>query len=257
VKCLGVIYIGDRKTGKTNLVLELANPKGNYVKVTYPDYQSLKSLLFNSEFGSPKATGSLSPEGIVEQYIEVNVTLPTGDKMIPLDWLDTDGEIWRQYWQKNRPDDWKRFLETIRKAEGIMLILPPYREIIEPTSQVNLADFITRQQWCHRFERWIDFFRQDCPKIRHLLLCLNKADLLRINLKEEANKLAFNPDRQRMTWQERDNYVFQRYFRPIHPQINQLNRSIQGLTIRCFITSIYNRKLLELPWIYLGSHLAK
>jgi len=60
-----------------------------------------------------------------------------------------------------------------------------------------------------------------------------------------------------MTWQERDNYVFQRYFRPIHPQINQLNRSIQGLTIRCFITSIYNRKLLELPWIYLGSHLAK
>jgi hypothetical protein len=254
---LGVIYIGDRATGKTHLVLELANPKGNYVKVTYPDYQSLKSLLFNSEFGSPKPTGGLSPEGIVEQYIEVNVTLPTGDKMIPLDWLDTDGEIWRQYWQKNRPDDWKRFLETIRKAEGIMLILPPYREIIEPTSQVNLADFITRQQWCHRFERWIDFFRQDCPKIRHLLLCLNKADLLRINLQEEATKLAFNPDFQRLTWQERDNYVLQRYFRPIHPQINQLNRSIQGLTIRCFITSIYSRELLELPWIYLGSHLAK
>lgn len=177
--------------------------------------------------------------------------------MIALDWLDTPGEIWRKYWQKNRPDEWQRFLETIRKAEGIMLILPPYRDIIKPTSQVNLADFITRQQWCNRFDRWLEFFQQDCPKIRHLLLCLNKADLLPIDLEEEARKLAFNPDFQPMTWQERDNYVFQRYFRPIHPQINQLNRSIQGLTIRCFITSIYNRKLLELPWIYLGSHLAK
>jgi hypothetical protein len=254
---LGVIYIGDRETGKTHLVLELANPKGNYVKVTYPDYQFLRGLFLDLELGSPKPTGGIAPEGINEQYIEVNVTLPTGDKMIALDWLDTPGEIWRQYWQEKRPDEWSRFLETIRKAEGIMLILPPYREIIEPTKKVDLADFITRQQWCHRFERWIDFFRQDCPKIRHLLLCLNKADLLRINLQEEATKLAFNPDFQRLTWQERDNYVLQRYFRPIHPQINQLNRSIQGLTIRCFITSIYSRELLELPWIYLGSHLAK
>jgi len=209
VECLGVIYIGDRNTGKTHLVLELANPKGNYVKVTYPDYQYLRGFFLDLELGSPKPTGSIAPEAIFEQYIEVNVTLPTGEKMIALDWLDTPGEIWR------------------------------------------------KSQWCNRFDRWLEFFQQDCPKIRHLLLCLNKADLLPIDLEEEARKLAFNPDFQPITWQERDNYVFQRYFRPIHPQINQLNRSIQGLTIRCFITSIYNRKLLELPWIYLGSHLAK
>jgi len=122
---LGVIYIGDRATGKTHLVLELANPKGNYVKVTYPDYQYLRGFFLDLELGSPRPTGGIAPEAIYEQYIEVNVTLPTGDKMIPLDWLDTDGEIWRQYWQKNRPDEWQRFLETIRKAEGIMLILPP------------------------------------------------------------------------------------------------------------------------------------
>ncbi|MCA2508069.1 MAG: hypothetical protein IM550_04905 [Microcystis sp. M54BS1] len=254
---MGVIYIGDRDTGKTHLVLELANPRGNYVKVTYPDYQYLRGFFLDLELGSPRPTGSIAPEAIFEQYIEVNVILPTGEKMIALDWLDTPGEIWRKSWQKNQPDEWQRFLETIRKAEGIMLILPPYRDIIKPTSQVNLADFITRQQWCNRFDRWLEFFQQDCPKIRHLLLCLNKADLVPIDLEEEARKLAFNPDFQPMTWQERDNYVFQRYFRPIHPQINQLNRSIQGLTIRCFITSIYNRKLLELPWIYLGSHLAK
>jgi hypothetical protein len=255
VECLGVIYIGDRETGKTHLVLELANPRGNYVKVTYPDYQYLKGILYLPEQGKTRATDD--KQAIYEQYIEVNVTLPTGEKMIALDWLDTPGEIWRKSWQDKQPDEWKGFLETIRKAEGIMLILPPYRDIIQPTGQVNKDDFITTKQWCNRFDRWLEFFQQDCPKIRHLLLCLNKADLLQIDLEQEAKKLAFNPDRQPMTWQERDNYVFQRYFRPIHPQINQLNRSIQGLTVRCFITSIYNRKLLELPWIYLGSHLAK
>ncbi|MFM7908538.1 MAG: hypothetical protein ACKPA9_26335 [Microcystis sp.] len=53
---MGVIYIGDRETGKTHLVLELANPKGNYVKVTYPDYQYLKSILYLPEQGKTRAT---------------------------------------------------------------------------------------------------------------------------------------------------------------------------------------------------------
>jgi hypothetical protein len=60
-----------------------------------------------------------------------------------------------------------------------------------------------------------------------------------------------------MNWQQRDAYVFQKFFRPIQSQIKQLNQSISGLSVRCFITSIYNRSLLELPWIYLGSFLAK
>ena len=195
---------------------------------------------------------------VVDNYIEVNVTLPTGEQMINLDWLDTPGEIWTPIWQNDNPDEWNRFLEFIKKAEGILLILDPYREIIK-AAKSNPDDFITRQQWCNRFTKWVDFFRQDCPRIRHLILCLNKADLFCEDreLKEEGNKLGFNPDFSAMTWQQRDNYIFQRYFRPIHPQINQINRSIKGLSVRCFITSIKNRKLLELPWIYLGSHLAK
>lgn len=254
---MGVIYIGDRATGKTHLLVELANPNSDYVTVTEPKYQELKAD-FCDQTGTPIGTGSFA-KAVLDHYIEVSVTLPTGEQMIKLDWLDTPGEIWTPIWRNNKPDEWNRFLEFIREAEGILLILEPYRERIKAANS-NPDDFITQQQWCNRFSKWVDFFRQDCPKIRHLILCLNKADLLfseARELKEEGNKLGFNPNIQRMTWQDRDNYIFQRYFRPIHPQINQLNRNIKGLSVRCFITSIYNRKLLELPWIYLGSHLAK
>ena len=253
---LGVSYIGDRAVGKTHLAMELANPNGNYVKVISPDYENLKGLLYDENLSGMRPTGSIIPGAIYAQLLEVQVELPTGQKKITLDWLDTPGEIWRKSWQENNPAEWKKFLDTITHSEGILLILPPYREIINP-NQAEPNDFITKQQWCHRFNRWIDFYRQECPKIRHLIICFNKADLFCQDLKREAAKLAYIPHRSRMTWQQRDNYVFQKYFRPIHPQIKTLNKIIQGLSVRCFITTIKNRELLELPWIYLGSFLAK
>lgn len=249
---MGVIYIGDRFVGKTHLAMELANPRSEYVKVNYPDYEGLKSLLYVEEEGNTKATDA--SRAIHDKFLEIEVQLPSSAKQITLDWIDTPGEIWRKQWQANQPDEWQRFLETIRASEGIILIVPPYRELV--SSSGNSEELITQQQWCNRFNRWLEFFRYDCPKIRHLLLCLNKADLF-CNLNQEAAKLAYSPHRSRMNWQQRDSYVYQRFFRPVQPQIRQLNQSISGLSVRCFITSIYNRSLLELPWIYLGSFLAK
>ncbi|MFN7658634.1 MAG: hypothetical protein ACK5P3_10930, partial [Dolichospermum sp.] len=60
-----------------------------------------------------------------------------------------------------------------------------------------------------------------------------------------------------LNWQQRHIYVLQRYFRPIYSQLEQLNNGLSGGSVRCFITSIHHRGLLELPWIYLGSFLAK
>ena len=174
-------------------------------------------------------------------------------KQITLDWLDTPGEIWRNSWQSANPDKWKIFLETILQSEGIVLIVPPYREILKP--DVNPEDFITQEQWCNRFNRWVDFFRYQCPRVRHLVVCLNKADLF-CDIHKEASQLEYIPHRSRMNWQQRNTYVFQRYFRPIQSQIDQINSSVSGRSIRCFITSIHNRSLLELPWIYLGSFLS-
>lgn len=248
---MGVIYIGDRETGKTSLVLELANPRSNYVKVTYPDYEILKSNLYDDSLGRTNQTDSR--KAIHETILQIEVEIPTGRKPISLDWQDTPGEIWRSSWQSANPDQWNKFLEKILQSQGILLIVPPYREILK--QGVDPENFITQEQWCNRFNRWVDFFRHDCPQVRHLVICLNKADLF-CDINEEASKLAYIPHGAQLNWQQRHDHVFRRYFHPLRPQIEKINRSVSGLSVRCFITSIYNRALLELPWVYLGSYLS-
>ena len=249
---MGVVYIGDRAAGKTHLAMELANPQNDCVKVSSPDYENLRALLFDDNLGGTKATSAFNP--MDEHYLDIQVRLPTGFRQVIADWIDTPGEIWRKTWQSDNPEKWKKFVEASRKSEGILLIVPPYREILK--SDINPEEFMTKQQWINRFDRWVEFFRQECPKVRHIVICLNKADLF-CDLAQESIKLSYQPNGSQMNWQQRHNYVFNRYFRPVQPQIEQINKSVSGLAVRCFITSIYNRSLLELPWLYLGSFLAK
>lgn len=249
---MGVVYIGDRAAGKTHLAMELSNPKNEYVKVDNLDYENLKVQLLDE---NSQAKPTDSNKATYESYLDIQVRLPTGNKQVFVDWIDTPGEVWRKSWQADNPNQWNSFLETIRQSEGILLILPPHRGLtFKPGIDIEL--FMNQQQWCTRFDRWVDFFRQDCPKARHILICLNKADLF-CDIQQEASKLAYNPYGAQMNWQKRHTYVFQRYFRPIHSQLAKINQNISGLSVRCFITSIYNRPLLELPWIYLGSFLAR
>ena len=249
---MGVVYIGDRAAGKTHLAMELANPQNDCVKVSSPDYENLRALLFDDNLGGTKATSALNP--MDEHYLDIQVRLPTGFRQVIADWIDTPGEIWRKTWQSDNPEKWKKFVEASRKSEGILLIVPPYREILK--LDVNPEEFMTQQQWSNRFNRWVEFFKQECPKARHIVICLNKADLF-CDLAQESIKLSYQPNGSQMNWQQRHNYVFNRYFRLVQPQIEQINKSVSGLAVRCFITSIYNRSLLELPWLYLGSFLAK
>ncbi|MDH6061925.1 hypothetical protein NWP17_16035 [Chrysosporum bergii ANA360D] len=250
---MGVIYIGDRLTGKTHLALELANPRNQYVKVLNQDYENLQAMLLDENQTGTRATDAA--QGIYERSLEVQVRLPTGNKPINVDWIDTPGEVWRKSWQSDNQEEWSRVLDAIRASEGILLILPPYREM-NFHAGVDSEEFMSQQQWCNRFNRWAEFFQQDCSKLRHLVICLNKADLF-CNLEQEAAKLTYNPNGAQMNWQQRHIYVLQRYFRPIQPQLQEINQSIRGLSLRCFITSIYNRSVLELPWIYLASFLAR
>ena len=249
---MGVVYIGDRAAGKTHLAMELANPQNDCVKVSSPDYENLRALLFDDNLGGTKATSAINP--MDEHYLDIQVRLPTGFRQVIADWIDTPGEIWRKTWQSDNPEKWKKFVEASRKSEGILLIVPPYREILK--SDINPEEFMTKQQWINRFDRWVEFFRQECPKARHIVICLNKADLF-CDLAQESIKLSYQPNGSQMNWQQRHNYVFNRYFKPVQQQIEQINKSVSGLAVRCFITSIYNRSLLELPWLYLGSFLAK
>lgn len=255
---VGVIYIGDREAGKTHLAIELANPKSECVTVDNMDYQFLCSNRLRAD-GYAEPTNAA--QSVYSEPIDVRVRLPAGGSQIRVDWLDTPGEVWRQSWQKEKPEEWKRFLDNVLTSEGILLVLPPYRDLIRPGAEIEKEQpesFPTQQQWCNRFNRWVDFFTYECPNVRHLLLCLNKADLFQgVDLTKEAKEVGYDPYGENKGWQERHMYIMRHYFHPVIPQIKQINTAISGLTVRCFITTIRNRQLLELPWIYLGMYLAE
>lgn len=253
---MGVVYIGDRNTGKTALATELINPKHNFVKVSGQSYLLLKNILTDPVTGNFKPT-DIDPNDVdvsINRSLEVEVNLPAGTRSVDVDWIDTPGEVWKQSWQTANPDRWEKVLTHVQKSEGIMLILPPYREMpgLKPERG---TDFPTQQQWYNRFYRWVEFFRYECPKARHILICLNRADLF-CNVQQEATTLTYQPYGTQMGWYERNAYVTRKYFRPIASQLTEINHQTNGIPIRCFITSIYNRTLLELPWIYLASYLA-
>lgn len=247
---MGVVYIGDRAVGKTHLALELVNPQGQYVQVSMvgQTYKNLKANLLNSD-GTAKQT-----QNIQYRPLNLQVRLPSGLNEVPVDWIDSPGEIFRRSWQWEHPEEWDSFQEIVRQSEGVLLILPPYREILWPN--LEITNFVTQEQWCNGFESWARFFCDDCPKAKHIVICLNKADLINCNLSEESERLAYRPDGSSMNWLQRHNYVVNSYFRLVKSKIALINRSRPGLSVRCFITSIYDRSLLELPWIYLASYLA-
>ena len=195
---MGVVYIGDREVGKTHLALELANPESNYIKVNHPDYSVLKSQLYNQNEARIVPT---SNTGI--RQLDIQVQLPSGKKNLILDWIDSSGENWRESWQQQNPQKWQTFLDILKQSEGVLLVLSPYREII---TVGNPEEFITHQQWCNRFERWVQFFQYQCPKLRHLLLCLNKADLF-CNIQQEGKLLGYSPNGSELNWQQKNDYV--------------------------------------------------
>jgi hypothetical protein len=247
---MGVIFIGDRFSGKTHLAMELCNPRSQSVKIVNQNYDSLRGLLFNDDQEGTKPTGST-----FQRSLDVEVNLPSGIAPIYVDWVDTPGEVWSSSWQADNPQEWNQFLENARDSEGILLIISPYRELLK--SGVDGDLYIRQKQWVNRFEAWVKFFRNECPNARRVGICLNKADLIAdCNLDREASQLAYDPFYSKMTWQQRHAYVVSRYMRPIQPQLEDLNRSLSGGSVYCFLTSVHNRTLLELPWIYLASYLS-
>jgi nicotinamide riboside kinase len=248
---LGVVYIGDRSTGKTHLALELINPKSNLVTIEGQNYQRLRQELCGSD--DKTSPTNFDPINVGKfRSLEVKVKLPNPVPPIPLDWIDTPGEMWRKSWQGDNQQLWQKVLPNIQQSEGIMLILPPHRGMVTLKQyDDNIHRLPTQQQWVNRFKRWADFFRYQCPKARHIVICLNKADLF-TDIERESQRLSYNSN---MNWHTRNMYVIENYFNPVKDQLKIIAQNNSGL-IRCFITTIYNRELLELPWIYLGSHLA-
>jgi GTPase SAR1 family protein len=243
-----VILLGDRAVGKTSLLVSLANSQGKYVKVVDPNYAGLINKLLYDE----SLADTISTDDVHNLPLEINVSLPFEDMTFATEFIDTPGEIWSMDWSMNNPD-MQYFFNMLNSATSIILVIPPYREIIK--SETIASKFSTQSEWVMRFEQWVNLFsRESFPQLRHLIVCLNKADLF-CEIEQEAVELRYEPTGSRMNWFERHKYVLERYFRPIKTQIKQLNQNLSDLSVSCFITSTYNRDLLELPWIFLSSYL--
>jgi hypothetical protein len=242
---MGVVYIGDRFTGKTHLAMELANPRYESVMVSSPAnyYEELQSLLLNESGVMRPTDASIATDF---RNLEVKVKLNRW-KTLQVDWVDTPGEVWRKSWQTDNTDEWHRFLQVVKQSEGIVLLLPPYRNIL-PQTGIDRLEFMTRMQWCNRFKLWANFFTKECSHVQRIAICLNKADLF-CDVEQESVTLG------RKNWHERHAYVCQKFLAPMRPQIESLERQMTRTSIACFITSIHQRQLLELPWLYLGTYL--
>ena len=114
-----VSYIGDREVGKTHLALELANPQSNHIKIISPEYSILKTMLYNELQGRTVPTN----DTLQIRQLQIQIDLPSARRNLDIDWLDSSGENWRESWRRQNQDKWQIFLDTLRKSEGIILVL--------------------------------------------------------------------------------------------------------------------------------------
>lgn len=249
-----VMYAGDRGVGKTSLVKKIINTQSGRIKVSNITNITRNVLDFNAFISK---TGNIPADLSNEKnHLEMQVRL-LATVGLDIDWVDTPGEIWRYQWQQSYPQEWDKVKGIANNSKAIIVVLPPHRDMgngIDKTELIDLHQIPNRNQWCNRFERWVKFFLEDCPQTEQIILCINKADLF-CDIEVEANKLAYNPSCLTMDWVDRNNYVIDKYFSPIKAAIAEINRNRYGLVVRCFITSIYSRTLIDLPWIYLASYL--
>ena len=255
---MGILVIGDGFTGKTQFINALAEPDANQqVKPIGWTYRDPKTIQV-----TPAGRG-LSPNSL-----EVQVYLPSGFKKLWVEVMDTSGEFWET---ENRSEvhlqDWQAIKDVSAESEGIFLILPPYNEILRAEEQNHTEPYQiipgnhsggSKDRWKSRFQQWIKFFKTDCPKAQHILVCINKADLLDSSISDLATQFAYQQNGQGLGWFDRHQYLLKRHFKPIVQEIEQLSRWKQQKssgTVQCFLTTIHHRSLLELPWIYLASYL--
>jgi GTPase SAR1 family protein len=250
---MGIIFIGDRSVGKSTLALNLASPMAERVRVTNATDNDIEMLSNGTKLLPTGIDGIKDPK-----ILKMSVRLLAPVKL-QVQLVDTAGEINRIEWQQNpnNTEAWREFKQIAQKSKAVVVVLPPYREIgnrITDQQIIQEHNIPTEIQWCKRFDRWVSFFLNYCPNVDHVVLCINKADLF-CDLESEARKLAYKPNGLTMDWVDRHNYITNKYFSPIMPAIANINRNRRGLLVRCFITSINNRTLLELPWIHLASYL--
>ena len=246
---MSVIVIGDRAVGKTHMALTLAKKdEGLRVKIVDPSYKALREELQSIDTGEMVPTRKM-----IKREVKLEVEL-NHRKIIKSFWVDTPGEWWETEWQRDHYTAWNDFKQKIGQNIGIILLLPPYQEIVSklllkkasPVMTLDREQLMNREKWCNNLEDWLKFFNKHCSRVDNIAICLHKADLFCESLEDEARKTEGNPV-------DRQTQVRNGYFAVAKEVINRNNR--EARPFQFFVTSISHRTLLEAPWLYLSPYI--
>ncbi len=252
---MSVIVIGNRQVGKTSMVVALAKGTEN-VEVIRPDPQSLIA-----EKSNPKTGEIAGTDRKQEKSLLLRVALPSqplGGREVQVHWIDTPGEAWsKPEWKKNNLEKWQDLIEAVSQSRAVLLLLPPYiyRSRPQNSEEQREPEELDPETWKAQLKDWLAFLRKYCPRVQHILISIHKADLFCYNLEDEAEDWRYDPFNQ-FRWLDYDNHVRNTYFGLADDIIRQHNTQPPYLSPQFFITTIKSPTLLELPWVYLGSHLA-
>lgn len=252
---MSIIVIGDRGVGKTSMVVELSKTMTPNITVESPESDSF-ARFYNPDEGIIAGTRKME-----ETPLTVVIDLPSGEKRLQVRWVDTPGEAFtNSAWKNEHLSEWQHIRKEVKESQGIMLLLPPYRTLIQPhlvnnrSGSVAVDDFPNARAWSNRLQSWFKFFIENCNRSQHILLCIHKADLF-CDIENEARKWRYTPTGNK-PWFEHNQYVFNSYFSAARELVEAHNRKRNLPYLRMFITTTEKPDLLELPWIYLGSYLA-
>jgi hypothetical protein len=249
---MSAIVIGNRKVGKTSMVVALARGT-KHIEVIEP-----QSLIEKSNPNTGKIAPTFRQE---EESLVLRVQLPSGYREVTVRWIDTPGEAWSEpQWRLSNPEPWQDLVQAVSQSQAVLLLLPPYRrsnrpsELEEPSDADGLLDAET---WKTELTTRLKFLRETCPRVQHILISLHKADLLSyFNLEREEKNWQYDDRPNTFRWFEYDSHIRKTYFDLADDIIRQHNAQPPYLNTHFFVTSIYHQTLLELPWVYLASHLA-
>ncbi|MEG4595406.1 GTPase domain-containing protein [Microcoleus sp. F8_C2] len=237
---MSVIVIGDRAVGKTSMVYALTDPREQErVSVEQgPDYTA-----------GVAPTDQLNP-GTLTMVVDLPVP-----RQIQVQWFDTPGEAFtNRQWRKEKSVAWDAIKQKMSQSRYIVLLLPPDRNSVNPQrlddSKETLDDFQTPEIWERRVIEWLNFIDQECSAAKHILICLNKADLL-CDIEVERQKWLYKTSG--FSWADYSDHVLKCYFKGVEEKAKQYISKKRSRLITFFITTNKNRTLLELPWLYIGS----
>lgn len=247
---MSVVVIGDRKVGKTSMVVNLHDPGTEHVRVV-----SNLSKYYDPE--TKEIAGTRSKQ---EEPLAINVRLPSGEKQIQVRWVDTPGEAWDDpAWRKTNASAWKDIEQEVSQSQGILLLLPPHRTMVQPEhldENTDLDSLPLSEAWTRNLEEWLMFFEKSCHHVQHILVAIHKADLF-CDVHAEAQKWHYHPTRGPL-WFDYNTYIRKTYFSSskVSSLIRAYSAQKSGTNLRFFVTTIKDSSLLELPWVYLGAFLA-